>query len=92
MISRDKLLAEMSQAISDELGVPDGVATKSAARTLFHKVYLSVVIPMLDAFEFDARPIYREMLIAQIRDLIAEPDPIPEADQERKSQKVWEDL
>jgi len=93
MISREKLLTQMSQGISDILGVPEGDLTQRIAKTSFRNVYLNVIMPLIDGFEYDGRPIYRELLIAQVRDLIAEPEPIRVIeDGEKKSFEVSDDI
>lgn len=82
MISKDKLLALLSRDIADRLGVEANPATDEVAHSQLQLIYLNIVLPLLDALEFDARPVYREMVMNAVRDLIAEP-PAPEIDREQ---------
>lgn len=93
MITRDKLIDHMSQGISDILKVPEGDLTQRIAKTSFRNVYLNVILPLLDSFEYGSRPVYREMIISQVRGLIEEPEAISRSsDEEYKRFDVSDDI
>lgn len=93
MITREKLLVLMSQDISDALNTPDNELTRHAAITIMRTVFIHVVIPLLDSVEQSDRPVYRQMLINKVRDIIAEDDPPETPREERmKGMKVLDDL
>jgi len=74
MITREALLDKMSQQISDELSVPNSPIITKASQVAFRVVALNVILPLLDVLEFDAKPVFREVTINQVRDLLTEPE------------------
>lgn len=73
MISKKRLLLAAATEIADITGCESEVAI-AAADKAFRVVAFHVISPLLDANEFDARPMYRERVNNEARDLMEEVD------------------
>ncbi len=76
MIKRESLLREIHSAM--DMPFEGETRGESALRA----IALHVLQPMMDALEFDARPLYRELILGEVRDLLTPPPLIPKAKSE----------
>jgi len=70
MIGRERLLLILASEISDATGA-DRIKSRAAAEASLATIGLNVISPVLDAMEFDARPLFRERVMNEVRDLLS---------------------
>jgi hypothetical protein len=73
MITKQRLLLAIATEIADATGCDNDKAL-AAARGAFHQVGLNVVLPLLDALDFSAKSVFREIVINEVRDLLVDAD------------------
>ena len=76
MIKRELLLRKMHGAMDAPL---EG---ETQAESALRVIAIEVLQPMMDALEFNARPLYRELILGDVRDLLTPPPSLPKAKSE----------
>lgn len=71
MITRKRLLVAVATEIAEYTGCDNEAALEAAAASLA-AIGQHVILPMLDAYEFDARPMFRERITNDVRDILIE--------------------
>jgi hypothetical protein len=87
MIKREHILTILASDISDATGA-DKERAFNASAAVFRSVGLNVIFPILDALEFDARPLYRERVLNEARDLLSSGPDNPVIEVEPESQGI----
>lgn len=85
MISKKRLLLLAATHIADKTGISNDDALKAAEAAL-QSIGLQVISPLLDVLDVDARPLYRDRVINDVRDLLAyDEEPEPEVNKDEIS-------
>lgn len=70
MITKQRLLVAVASDIADIAQCSNEIALKAADAAL-QTIGLHVILPLIEAMDFEARPAYREIVMNQVRDILA---------------------
>lgn len=87
MISKKRLLLLAATNIADKTNLDNDTAM-NAAKAAFDTISLAVISPLLDVLDFDTRPLYRERVANEVKDLLAQDASVVIDDGEPKSIEV----
>lgn len=90
MISRKRMILLAATNIADHTGLDNDTALK-AAEAAFTSIGLTVISPLLDVLDFDVRPLFRERVVQDVRDLLATPPEAPALNDEPQSIEVQDE-
>ena len=81
MITKSRLITAIATEIADVTEC-DNDRALLAAQGAFRATALHVLLPLLDAYDYEARPMYREQVSNAVRDLIASEVKVEDPDAE----------
>lgn len=88
MITKKRLLLAIASDIAEEIKV-DNYKAMRAAEAALQSLGLHVVSPLLDVLDYDARPLFRERVVNEVRDLLVKEEPPPTVEDDTpKSMRV----